>query len=972
MKTNITILLFFFLSQVFAQEEFIYPSLKSQQYAEAAVTAYAEGNFQEAEKNTKLTLRELRYAEHKNTAVYTFWQESLAVILLSTGKNFEAVQLFDKNADNVIEYFGKQSDIYLANRTGIARGIRSDMRSYEVAVVYRLEALRIAEQVFEESESAFYYYLEMAAEDLRYANEHEQAVAAYERLRRLIEKYQGKDYPDYGRILLKLGGTYADRLKWKSALPILKEGLQRHEAHIQSPLEWNIANKYLFEAYYATGDIESAREHLRSMSDMDAYKSQLPETFLGSYYSDIADLYEVTGEIDTARYYFKKALLTNKEVYGDNSMQYHFSVYRMALFNRMLANFPEAERGYKIVLDWLENHPEQRDYAKFYPEIGLLYCYTDMGKYEEATAIYPSAHAIGQKIYGEYSFSMAEIYLHATYAFKGTGEQKKMKKTFILWTDTYQQYLQRIFKYFSEDRQQKLLENQANHSAQILSIAFEETDSLFVNTGFRVARHYKNLLFNKLSERQAIARQGNSVTADLWARKTAVGRALADLYMQAGGTESEDFAVLRSTYTNLNDQIALSSADLIDDKIRAQPQLAEGSAIIETVRFKYYDDLVEATDSVYYLAYLLRPNHPVKRIFLFEESEIGKISATRRLYNPKTTDDAVTWRKVLSDKLLPHLDGVETLYYAPTGLLHRINLGAVPVDEKLTFSERFSLHVLPSTMRVGLPTNNNFAEKDAFLFGGINYDAAAPFAALSEKKKEELANQRKEKMPNGSAWNYLQWTQQEVEEIEVILSQKDFRTQVFTGMQATEERFKKIGIETASPRILHLATHGYFFPYPSEENKAEGIRAVRQSLIRSGLILSGGNIAWTKTDTLHIQNNQKEDGILTAYEIAQMNLSNTELVVLSACDTGLGDINGNEGVYGLQRAFKTAGAKYILMSLWSVNDKKTYEFMTRFYDLYQNERKSIPEAYRLTQNELRMKYALPFNPRGWAGFVLVE
>jgi CHAT domain-containing protein len=101
-------------------------------------------------------------------------------------------------------------------------------------------------------------------------------------------------------------------------------------------------------------------------------------------------------------------------------------------------------------------------------------------------------------------------------------------------------------------------------------------------------------------------------------------------------------------------------------------------------------------------------------------------------------------------------------------------------------------------------------------------------------------------------------------------------------------------------------------------------------------------------------------------------LSNTELVVLSACDTGLGDIEGNEGVYGLQRAFKMAGVKYILMSLWSVDDKKTYEFMTRFYELSQTEGKPIPEAYQITQNEMRKKYALPFNPQAWAGFVLVE
>jgi len=110
-----------------------------------------------------------------------------------------------------------------------------------------------------------------------------------------------------------------------------------------------------------------------------------------------------------------------------------------------------------------------------------------------------------------------------------------------------------------------------------------------------------------------------------------------------------------------------------------------------------------------------------------------------------------------------------------------------------------------------------------------------------------------------------------------------------------------------------------------------------------------------------------------------MNLSNTELVVLSACETGLGDIEGNEGVYGLQRAFKIAGVKYLVMSLWQVPDKQTQELMTIFYSKWlpsaaeamagKSEKMSLPEAFHSAQQEMREKYE---NPYFWAGFVLVE
>ena len=136
--------------------------------------------------------------------------------------------------------------------------------------------------------------------------------------------------------------------------------------------------------------------------------------------------------------------------------------------------------------------------------------------------------------------------------------------------------------------------------------------------------------------------------------------------------------------------------------------------------------------------------------------------------------------------------------------------------------------------------------------------------------------------------------------------------------------------------------------------------------MRSGLVLAGGNHAWRKGRPARPD---IEDGILTAYEISQLDLSHTELVVLSACETGLGDIQGNEGVYGLQRAFKIAGAKYLIMSLWQVPDYQTQQLMSSFYRFWLDEKMTIPNAFRAAQKSMRKKFKDPFF---WAGFVLVE
>jgi len=152
---------------------------------------------------------------------------------------------------------------------------------------------------------------------------------------------------------------------------------------------------------------------------------------------------------------------------------------------------------------------------------------------------------------------------------------------------------------------------------------------------------------------------------------------------------------------------------------------------------------------------------------------------------------------------------------------------------------------------------------------------------------------------------------------------------------------------------LHIATHGYFQP----DNKAEN-----NPLLRSGLMLSGAG-----STIRGISNSSGEDGILTAYEAMNLNLDNTDLVILSACETGLGDIKNGEGVYGLQRAFKVAGAKTLVMSLWKVSDEATQELMVTFcknWLLSGNKR----EAFLLAQKALKAKYPEPYY---WGAFVMV-
>jgi CHAT domain-containing protein len=194
----------------------------------------------------------------------------------------------------------------------------------------------------------------------------------------------------------------------------------------------------------------------------------------------------------------------------------------------------------------------------------------------------------------------------------------------------------------------------------------------------------------------------------------------------------------------------------------------------------------------------------------------------------------------------------------------------------------------------------------------------------------------------------------EVVNIQEILKSKGWTLEVFLKKTATEQNLKNVH----SPGILHIATHGFFST--DQVRLSENVK--KDFLFYSGLILSGANKNLKEeTEPFH------DDGIVTAYEVMNLDLAGTDLVVLSACETGLGKIENGEGVYGLQRSFLQAGARNILISLWKVDDQVTQELMIKFYQ-YLFQGKPFREALKAAQLDQLRKAN---NPENWGGFVMV-
>ena len=273
---------------------------------------------------------------------------------------------------------------------------------------------------------------------------------------------------------------------------------------------------------------------------------------------------------------------------------------------------------------------------------------------------------------------------------------------------------------------------------------------------------------------------------------------------------------------------------------------------------------------------------------------------------------------------------------------------------------------------IALPNILKNTKQTATLLGNPNFNANLKqkptnyLYAVSRDFTPYLSDDFKDTLSRSVAANALPGTKTEVENIGKLMRENKWETFVLLDTLATKTQLKNVN----NPRVLHLATHGYFVNN-TKLKKADGLQYLGMEkkvvadnpLLRSGLLLAGANktLQGDSTPT-------NDNGIFTAYEASFLNLNQTELVVLSACETGKGDIKTGEGVYGLRKSFADAGAKNIIISLWAVDDDVTQQFMTNFYTLWLNEL-SIKDAFTQTQNQIKQKYPLPYY---WGGFILIE
>lgn len=817
-----------------------------------------------------------------------------------------------------------------------------------------LEQAKIAaEREFTQTDSVYLLTLNELAAVYHQVGNYKRALTLLLELQDIFKEINNPLHSEYASFLNNLARLYQDLGQFEQALPLMREALDLTEqvegkAHHYYSLQLHNLSLLLSSMKRNEEALPLAREAIQLAENGNAEAQR----DFGTYLGNLANIYLELDRTREALPITLQALEHTKRVKGTSHPNYAIRIHNLAYVYLKLGEISkgvsigeEALQITKAILG--EDHPE---YAKVLFTLAQLYWFN--GDYDQSVERFGAVHDL-HRILIEQQFSALSEDL-----------QLKFIRSLM--------YRIHSFGLFAHTRPQ---------NTDLQTYSYEE--QLWLK-GLRQSNTTQLL--------QSLRKQDDPELIQMYQKWEKIHGFMARQYSIPVAFRSPLVDSLEHVAEDLENQLASQSQSFLQERKLAhwtdiKKQLKPNEAIVE-YDINYASRNSEDKDSIFYFAYIIRQDytHP-KMVYLCKakelesllspsreqkESRFNKLYSSRGIQPRTQVSNEAPFKDLIWTPFDSLLTGVDRIYLTPAGLLHRINLGAIPYDQTTLLTDQYQLEQLGnSSSLMHQKASYSFSNKDAVLIGGVTYGEELEAEQLENSTiiyaPSSLEDIRISSRGHTSHWQYLPATLTEVQQISKTLTSAGFQTSIFQGQKAKEAILSEM---KTSPRILHIATHGYFFPDPYEKQKTTSsnvpshIELSNHPMIRSGLILANANQAWQGNPVPEGQ----EDGILTAYEISHMDLSHTELVVLSACETGLGDIEANEGVYGLQRAFKIAGVKYVMMSLWQVPDQATQELMTTFYANWlggMEIRKALQEA----QTQMRKKYKDPYY---WAGFVLVE
>lgn len=316
--------------------------------------------------------------------------------------------------------------------------------------------------------------------------------------------------------------------------------------------------------------------------------------------------------------------------------------------------------------------------------------------------------------------------------------------------------------------------------------------------------------------------------------------------------------------------------------------------------------------------------------------------------------------KLIWEKIDNYVIESKTIFISPILNIQDVNWSFIPCPDGCYLNDKYDIRIVTSTAKIYNQERAQFS--DAYVYGGIEYTKGNHNSSQMSYRSiviNELCDSTR------SGFGFLRASGYEADQIANALQANNIETNLIKGTNANENSFREM--DGHSPSIIHLSTHGFYLvgfdKYSEYFDKLLSYSIKDNSMLLSGILLADGNSALRGSS----DNTPLNDGVITAEEIAMLDLRNTNLVVLSACETAIGE-NLQEGFGGLVRAFKNAGVKSVLASLWKVPDDATAKLMISFYKLFLSGTE-MHLALKIAQKEVSKLYPDPYY---WASFILLD
>ena len=956
---------------------------------------------------------------------YSISLTNLATFLSYRGQEgdyLEAVELGEKGIKNI----NKNSNAYV-NALNSLVVYYSQMGNIEKADKLSKEALKKAEKIY--GENSYDYAILLNNMGIRFANLHnfKMAIEYSSRAKNIYDRTGGKKSLNYANLIVNLASFYAQVDNYTESIALLEEARpllltivgNEHADYIRCISE-------LATAYNHIGKSEKAEEFNQVIRQPEHNKQK--SVVYGLALSKEADIKSTAGDFEKAIDLEKAALqifeerkdtiniglanmhlcnfYSKKKEYEKAIKAGNFAIfcfkqkqnpayYAQALNAVSIAQYNsdhyEIARNYCAEAihthDSIQNN-KNSVYAKTLANLALYHFMCDSVN----TAISTAEKALEQldQMLGYDHPDNASLHYNLASFYNRKGDAQQTAEHYQKALDIQQAVIRSNFSYKTAIERELFWDTKRFlfKAAPTLAFIYPENDSL-IAAAYNTRLFTQGLLLNsEINFRNLLLQSNDSLLLNKYERLEALYHEIEFLYKLTTEQRGDQLKKAQKEAQILEKTLVKECKEYGDfmSNLDVSYQNVAKKLEKEDVAVEFLDIYVEGQGTTYIALYLRKDWKYPRMKILFSQKDLDQLTYSGQPFSEAIKHPGGINRvyndphlgKLVWGELTKEWKDVKNIYFSPTGIFYQLGIEYLTLDQQSTISDQYNCYRLSSTRLVGALKETK-AFKSASIYGGLNYDvdteelttlnkdmAWADFMFADERSLTSNLLAVDSLISRGGV-GFLMGTLVEADSIGAILMQNDIPTDMFLENFGTEESFKALSGRNRS--LLHIATHGFYLTPKDLANQdiASLFKETTQrdqSLSYAGLLLAGANNALTGKKLP----DGVENGILTAREISMLDFRNLELVVLSACKTGVGEIK-EDGVFGLQRGFKKAGAKTLLMSLWNVNDEATQSMMIAFYSaLIQGEPKH--EAFRKAQQKLRNgKFKDPFY---WASFIILD